>query len=142
VIQSVCASSEVALEPWRSCSLLASALVQVIVLTEVSTMYFSLDVLRWTLYRNPVGSLENAVLCCALFTKLYHSNDGAVLLCICVAMGMLLHSNKHLQISTVADRLSMFATCGRIPWEAPTKQNGFDKTVECGDMRNVQMSVH
>jgi hypothetical protein len=36
-----------------------------------------------------------------------------------VAMGMLLHSNEHLQISTVADRLSMFATCGRIPWEAP-----------------------
>jgi hypothetical protein len=32
VIQSVWASSEVALEPWRSCSLLASALVQVVVL--------------------------------------------------------------------------------------------------------------
>jgi hypothetical protein len=34
---------------------------------------------------------------------------------VCVAMGMLLHSNEHLQISTVADRLPMFATCGRIP---------------------------
>jgi hypothetical protein len=105
VIQFVCVSSEVALEPWRSCSLLASTLVQVVVLTEVS-----LDVLRWTLYRNPVGSLENAVLCCALFTKPYHSNDGAVLLRVCVAMEMLLYSNEHLQISTVADRLSMFAT--------------------------------
>jgi hypothetical protein len=87
-IQSVCASSEVALEPSRSCSLLASALVQVVVLTEVSTTHISLDVLRWTLYRNPVGSLENTVLCCALFTKPYHSNDGAVLLRVCVAMGM------------------------------------------------------
>jgi hypothetical protein len=36
-------------------------------------------------------------------------------------MGTLLHSNEHLQISTVADRLSMIATCGRIPWEALTK---------------------
>jgi hypothetical protein len=35
-------------------------------------------------------------------------------------MGMLLHSNGRLQISTVADRLSMFVTCGRIPWMAPT----------------------
>jgi hypothetical protein len=68
-----------------------------------------LDALRWTLYRTPVGSLENAVLCCVLFTKPYHSNDRAVLLRVCVAMGMLLHSNEHLQISTVADRLSMFA---------------------------------
>jgi hypothetical protein len=100
MIQSVYASSEVALE--------------------VSTTYISLDVLRWTLYRNPVGSLENAVLCCTLFSKLYHSNDGAVLLRVCVAMGMLLHSNEHLQISTVEDRLSMFAACERIPWEAPT----------------------
>jgi hypothetical protein len=33
-------------------------------------------------------------------------------------MGMLLHSNEHLQISTVAERLLMFATCGRIPWKA------------------------
>jgi hypothetical protein len=39
---------------------------------------------------------------------------------VCVAMGMLLHSNEHLQISTVADRLSMLSTCGKIPWEAPT----------------------
>jgi hypothetical protein len=61
-------------------------------------------VLRWTLYRTPVGSLENAVLCCALFTKPYHSNE-------------------HLQISTVEDRLSMFATCGRIAWEAPTHES-------------------
>jgi hypothetical protein len=80
----------------------------------------SLDVSRWTLYRTPVGSLENAVLCCALFTKPYHSNDGAVVLRVCVAMGLLLHSNEHLQISTVAERLSMFTTCGRIPWEVPT----------------------
>jgi hypothetical protein len=43
-IQSVCASSEVALEPWRSCSLLASVLVQLVVLTEVSTAYISLEV--------------------------------------------------------------------------------------------------
>jgi hypothetical protein len=42
-MQSVCASSEVAFEPWRSCSLLASALVQVVVLTEVSTTHISLD---------------------------------------------------------------------------------------------------
>jgi hypothetical protein len=80
----------------------------------------SMHVLRWTLYRNRVGSSENAVLCCTLFTKPYHSNDGAVLLRVCVTMGMLLHSNEHLQISTVADRLSMFAMCGRIPWNAPT----------------------
>jgi hypothetical protein len=79
------------------------------------------DVLRWTLYRTPVESLGNAVLCCALFTKPCHSNDEAVLLRICVAMGMLLHNNEHLQISTVADRLSMFVTCGRIPWGAPTQ---------------------
>jgi hypothetical protein len=191
VMQSACASSEVALEPWRSCSLLTSALV---VLTEVSTTYISLDVevevtlrqpvsqyvlasstlvelatryyflskcycvifavLRLKLICDrrsvgqcvlvsgsclepmtrsffsvclevdpiykPVGSLENAVLCCALFTNPYHSNDGVVLLLVCVAMGMLLHRNEHLQISTVADRLSMFATCGRIPWKAHT----------------------
>jgi hypothetical protein len=43
VIQFVCASSEVALEPWRSCSLLVTAPVQVM-LTEVSTMYISLEV--------------------------------------------------------------------------------------------------
>jgi hypothetical protein len=36
------------------------------------------------------------------------------------SVGMLLHSNGHLQISTVADWLSMFATCGRIPWKALT----------------------
>jgi hypothetical protein len=77
-------------------------------------------VLRWTLYRTPVGSLENAVLCCALITKPYHSNEGAILLRVCVAMGMLLHSNEHSQISIIADRLSMFATYGRIPWEAST----------------------
>jgi hypothetical protein len=39
VIQAVCASTEVILEPW----LLAFALVQVAVLTEVSTTYVSLD---------------------------------------------------------------------------------------------------
>jgi hypothetical protein len=130
-MQSVCASSEVALEPWRPCSLLASALVQVVVLTEVSTTHFSLDALRWTQYRTPVGSLENAVLCCALFTKPCHSNDGAVLLRVCVAMGMLLHSNEHFQISTVADRLSMFATCGRIPWEAPTPSTTLVEDIQC-----------
>jgi hypothetical protein len=43
-MQSVCASFEVALEPWGSCSLLASALVEVVVLTEVSTTYLSLEV--------------------------------------------------------------------------------------------------
>jgi hypothetical protein len=30
-------------------------------------------------------------------------------------MGILLHSNEHLQISVVADRLLIFATCGRLP---------------------------
>jgi hypothetical protein len=50
----------------------------------------------------------------------YHSNDGAILLRVCVAVEMLLHSNEHLHISTVADWLSMFATCGGIPWKAPT----------------------
>jgi hypothetical protein len=69
----------------------------------------SVIVLRWTLYGTPVGSLENAVLCCALFIKPYDSNDEEVLLRVCVDMGMLLHSNEHLQISTVDDRLSMFA---------------------------------
>jgi hypothetical protein len=34
-------------------------------------------------------------------------------------MEMLLHSNEHLQISTVADRLSMFKTCERNPLKAP-----------------------
>jgi hypothetical protein len=43
----------------------------------------------------PTWSSENAVLCCELFTKPYHSNDGAVLLRVCVAMGMLMHSNEH-----------------------------------------------
>jgi hypothetical protein len=95
-------------------------LVRGVLLTEASSTYSSVDVLRQTQYRTPAGSLENAVLCCTLFTELYHSNDGAVLLRVCVAMRMLLHSNEHLQISTVADRLSMFITCGRIPWKAPT----------------------
>jgi hypothetical protein len=80
------------------CSLLASALVQAVVLTEVSTTYISFDVLRWILYRTPVGSLEKAVLCCMLCTKPHHCNNGAVLLHVCVAMGMLLPSNLHLQI--------------------------------------------
>jgi hypothetical protein len=66
----------VALEPWRSCSLLASALVQVVVQTEVSTTYVPLDVSRWTLYRTPVGSSENAVICCTLFTNPYYSRRG------------------------------------------------------------------
>jgi hypothetical protein len=34
--------------------------------------------------------------------------------------GNVLHSNERLQISTVADRLLMFATCGRISWKAST----------------------
>jgi hypothetical protein len=62
-----------------------------------------------------------SVLCCALFTKPYHSNDGAVLLRVCVAMGMLLHSNEHLQISTVADRTSMFATLWKDSMEGSHK---------------------
>jgi hypothetical protein len=86
---------------------------------EACFTYSSVDVLRRTQYRTPVGSLENSVLCCALFTKPYHSNDGSVLLRVCVAMGMFLHNNEHLQISTVADRSSMFATYERIPWKAP-----------------------
>jgi hypothetical protein len=45
-----------------------------------SSTYSSVDVLRRTQYRTPVGSLENIVLCCARFTKLYHSNEEAVLL--------------------------------------------------------------
>jgi hypothetical protein len=93
----------------------------IFVYTEASSAYSSLDVLRRTQYRTPVGPLENAVLCCALFTKPYHSNGGAVLLRVWVAMGILLHSNVQLQTSIVADRLSMFATCGRVPWKAPTK---------------------
>jgi hypothetical protein len=95
---------------WRS------ELVRVVLLTETSSTCISVDALRRTQYRTLVGSLEDAVLCCALFTMPYHSNDGAVLFDACVAMGMLLHSNVHLQISTVADRLSMFATCGKILW--------------------------
>jgi hypothetical protein len=55
-----------------------------------------------------------------LFTKPYYSNDGEVLLRVCAAMGMLLHSNEHLQISTVVDGLSMFTMGRMIPWEAPT----------------------
>jgi hypothetical protein len=103
----------------------------------------SLDVLRWTLYRTPVVSLENAVLCCALFTKPYHSNDGAVLLRVCVAMGMLLHGNEHLQISTVANRLSMFATCGRIPWEAPTLSSHFRTVSEkISSLTNSQLLIY
>jgi NhaP-type Na+/H+ and K+/H+ antiporter len=62
-----------------------------------------------------IVSLENGVLCCALFTKPYRSKHGAVLLHVCVAVGMLVRSNGHLQISTVADRLSMLAICGGIP---------------------------
>jgi hypothetical protein len=42
-----------------------------------------------------------------------------VLLRIGVGMEML-HSNGHFQIGTVAGGLSMFATCGRFPWKAPT----------------------
>jgi hypothetical protein len=89
-------------------------------LVRVSSTYSYVDALRRTQYRTPVGPLENAVLCCELFTKLYHSNDRAVLLRVCIDMGMLLHSNGHFLISTVADRLSMFAICGRLPWKAPT----------------------
>jgi hypothetical protein len=85
--------------------------------------YSSVDILWRTQYRTPIALLENAVLCCTLFTKPYHSNDEAVLLRVCVAMWMLLHNSEHLQISTVADRLSMFTTCGRIPWKAPTYAN-------------------
>jgi hypothetical protein len=59
-----------------------------VLLTEASSTYSSVDVFRRTQYRTPVGSLENTFLCCALFTKPYHSNDGAVLLRVCVAMGM------------------------------------------------------
>jgi hypothetical protein len=33
---------------------------------------------------------------------------------------LLLHSNGDLRNSTVADQLSMFATCERFPWKAPT----------------------
>jgi hypothetical protein len=33
---------------------------------------------------------------------------------------LLLHSNGDLRNSTVAGWLSMFATCGRFPWKAPT----------------------
>jgi hypothetical protein len=90
-------------------------------LVRASSTYTSVDALRRTQYRTPIGSLEKAVHYCSLFTEPYHSIDRAVLLRLCVAMGMLLHSNEHLQISTVADRLSMFATCGRIPWKAPTR---------------------
>jgi hypothetical protein len=113
-------SSWVTLEPWSSC-LLLTVWTGPSHLADWSVFpYIHIDVLRRTQCRTPVGSLENAVLCCALFTKPYHSNGGAVLLRVCIAMGMLLHSNEHLQISTVADRLSMLATCGRIPWKAPT----------------------
>jgi hypothetical protein len=87
---------------------------------QASSVYSSVDVLRRTQYRTPVGPLENAVLCCALFTKPYHSNDGVVLLRVCVPVGMSLHSKEHLQINTVTDRLSMFATCVRIPWKVLT----------------------
>jgi hypothetical protein len=91
----------------------------VVLLTEASSTHSSVDVLRRTQYRTPVGSLEYAVLCCALSAKPYHSNDGAVLLRVCVAVGTLLHSNEHSQIITVGDRLGMFATCARSPWKAP-----------------------
>jgi hypothetical protein len=40
-----------------------------------------------------------------------------VLLRVGVVMEMLLHSNGNLQISTVAGRISLFATCGRVPWK-------------------------
>jgi hypothetical protein len=70
------------LEDLACCS--RSQLVPVVLLTEASSTYSSVDALRRTQYRTSVGSLENVVLCCAP----YHSNDGAVLLCLCVAMGM------------------------------------------------------
>jgi hypothetical protein len=91
--------------------LLASALVQVVVLNEVSTTYISLDVLRWTLYRTPVGTLENAVLCCVLFTKPYL--DGGVLLRVCVAMGMFCIATN--TCTLVADRLPMLESHGILP---------------------------
>jgi hypothetical protein len=34
---------------------------------------------------------------------------------------LLLHSNGNVRSSTVAGRLSMFTTCGRFPWKAPTQ---------------------
>jgi hypothetical protein len=70
-------------------------LVRVVLLTEASSTYSSVDVLRRTQYRTPVESLEHTVLCCALFTKPYHSNDEAILLHVCVAMGILLHNNEN-----------------------------------------------
>jgi hypothetical protein len=91
------------------CTVLDENTLPALVLLKHLPIYLSVDALRRTQYRTPVGPLENAVLCCALFTKPYHSNVGAVLLRLCVAMGMLLHSNEHLQIITVTDRLSIFA---------------------------------
>jgi hypothetical protein len=106
---------------WRS------ELFQVVSLAEASCTYSSVDVLRRTQYRTPVGSLENAVHCCVLFTKPYHSNDGAVLFGVCVAVGKLLHSNEHLQISTVAIGYRC-SQCvggfhGRLPYNLPPRGN-------------------
>jgi hypothetical protein len=89
----------------------------------MSSTYISVNVLKRAQFRTPVGSLEKAIVCCALLAKPYHSNDGAVLLSVCVAMGMLLHSNAQLYISTVADWLSMFTKCRKISWKSPTILN-------------------
>jgi hypothetical protein len=68
----------------------------------------------------------------------------AVLLRVYVAMGMLWHSNEHLQISTVSDRLSMFATCGIIPWKAPTYslQNFLNVLVQIENKMGLQRKLN
>jgi hypothetical protein len=43
---------------------------------------------------------------------------------------LLLHINRDLRNSTVADWLLMFATCGRFPWKAPTIVNSSFENME------------
>jgi hypothetical protein len=112
-------SSLVTLEPWRPCLLLTVS-THPSRLTNWSDFRVGL-LMSWgrpnTEPRSDHWKTPFSVARCLLSRII---PDGAVLLRVCVAMGMLLHSNEHPQISTVADRLSMFATCGRIPWKATT----------------------
>jgi hypothetical protein len=103
VIHSVHVHLEVILKPCRSCLLLASAMVQVVLLTEASSTYISVDVLRWTkcrhhsqqfMYCRDCWLPRKFCLGCCLDTDLRNSYLGSDLV-----------------------------ICGRFPWKVPTSTN-------------------
>jgi hypothetical protein len=63
-------------------------------LSEASSTYSSVDVLMLTQYRTPVGSLENAVLCCA-YALLWECCGIATNTCRLVLLGIGYRSSQH-----------------------------------------------